>query len=186
MMGPRNVTSLQVVAIVALLQFGCVRIYTASPGAIALGEPPSMKISRVITDLRMIGVALEAYAVDYNTYPVLNEKDLTVESFAMANIERLESHLKPYLKRVSPEDPWGRPYLYWSSGTSYALLSVGSDGVISDSNKFVDRMSISSSERVFVRATQTDCLEDEILFSAGQFLVMPKHSATECRQNRNQ
>ena len=180
-----NYRAIGLLALVAvLLLCGCVRIYVASPDVFSFREPATIKTSRVINDLRTIGTALEAYSVDNNTYPVVTEKDMTVDTVSLANVEHLESHLAQYVRRVSPEDPWGHPYLYWSSGKSYVLLSLGSDGIIADPKDFADAVAAASADRVFVRTKNTDCLEDEILLSGGQFLIMPKHSASECHPKR--
>ena len=169
---------------VAALLCGCVRIYVASPEVFSLREPPGVKVARVITDLRSLGTALEAHYVDNNTYPTANEKDIMVESVALANVERLESQMVNYVRRVSPEDPWGRPYLYWSSGKSYVLLSTGSDRLIADPQAFLNLLNAASADRAFVRTTNTDCLEDEIVFAGGVFIQMPKYSASECHKQK--
>lgn len=41
-----------VAAVAAFLQWGCVRIYVASPDVFSMREPPAAKIGRAIEDLR--------------------------------------------------------------------------------------------------------------------------------------
>jgi hypothetical protein len=105
-------------------------ILLASSGAHAASAPetPTSKLASLDADRRVIAtkeiwlvaVALEAYAVDHNAYPVLGPEPLSTG--------RLARFLVPaYLPAVPAKDPWCSDYLYWSSGTDYIIVSYSSD-----------------------------------------------------------
>ena len=76
---------------------------------------------RAMGDLRSIGTASEEYAIDYNLYP----GPVT----PIAPVETIDSVLSPvYIQHMPRTDPWGNAYLFWSDATSYAIISLGSDG----------------------------------------------------------
>ncbi len=74
---------------------------------------------RSMADIRTLGTALEAYAVDNNSYP----PDIT-------SAEELESLLCPmYLAGLPARDGWNEPFgiSTASDGSSYQIISYGSD-----------------------------------------------------------
>jgi len=72
-------------------------------------------------EVRAIAVAVTAYAVDNNTYPVVTD--------GPAGVEALRPLLEPhYARGLSLSDAWGHPYLYWSEGNTFVVYSTGSDG----------------------------------------------------------
>ena len=178
-MNPRLLFSFLLVASFLSLS-GCTRIYVASPDVLAMREPPGVKVGQVLSDLRTIGTALEAYNVDQNGYPVVTESDLASGTTQFAHIVRLESSMKNYARNLSAEDPWGNPYLYWSSGGSSVVLSTGSDGIIGDPSAFQQVVTSVKEVRVFVKQKTNNCLEDEIIFSGGTFLQAPTYATKEC------
>lgn len=81
---------------------------------------------RAVMELRSIGTAVEAFAVDSNVYPGPTSGLQTIDAIARS--------LEPvYIQTVPRLDPWGRPYLIWSDGKSYVLVSAGEDGVVHQS-----------------------------------------------------
>jgi general secretion pathway protein G len=78
------------------------------------------------TQIASIVKALDMYRIDMGKYPT-TEQGLTALSAAPAN----EPHWHgPYLAKVVPPDPWGRPYIYKSPGDTgeFDLQSLGKDG----------------------------------------------------------
>ena len=88
--------------------------------------------SRTIADIRDIGMALEAYAVDHGAYPPGVGEPTPVGGGGEANLERW---LVPtYIARLPSADAWGNPFVYRSDpkGMTYLLSSYGRDGAASD------------------------------------------------------
>ena len=75
-----------------------------------------------MVDLRAVGIAIESYSVDFSHYLAATDGVQPTDTAA--------SELEPvYIKRLPRTDPWGNPYLIWSSpAEGYALVSYGSDG----------------------------------------------------------
>lgn len=70
--------------------------------------------------------ALHQYRLDVGSYPA-TEQGLT----ALVNRPSNESRWQgPYLAKMPPADPWGRPYVYKYPGerAEFDLLSYGKDG----------------------------------------------------------
>src|SRR4051812_13809436 len=75
-----------------------------------------------------VAKALDLYRIDVGRYPT-SEQGLAALSAAPANEPRWRG---PYLQKIAPPDPWGRPYVYRSpgeQGAEFDLLSLGKDGV---------------------------------------------------------
>jgi len=79
-----------------------------------------------------LALALDLYALDNNGYPT-TEQGLSALRTKPTVPPIPESWKGPYLKKGSPKDPWGRPYLYRYPGEfnkeDYDLYSHGTDGV---------------------------------------------------------
>jgi type II secretory pathway pseudopilin PulG len=74
---------------------------------------------RNMADMRAIGTAVEAYAVDHKIYPPGN-----------STVSAIREYLEPtYIKKVPEKDNWGNYFLYQSSqnGQSYSITSYGKD-----------------------------------------------------------
>ena len=56
--------------------------------------------------------------------------------------EQVFRDYEPYLRKVVPNDPWGRPYVYVSPGkenpTTYDLYSLGRDGKVGGEGEDAD------------------------------------------------
>ena len=96
-------------------------IFTGSEFVQRPGEPKG-RSERAADELRAIGTALELFAVDTNVYPAT--RGLQTIDAIVAYLEGL------YVKTVPRLDPWGRPYLVWSDGSSYLVVAAGEDGII--------------------------------------------------------
>lgn len=98
----------------------------AGPNFASAAEAGKQK--RTMADLRTIGTALEAYAVDHNRYPPNVPEPKPVAGAGGSGIEAL---LVPtYMASLPAKDGWGNPILYQSNreGTFYTLTSLGRDG----------------------------------------------------------
>jgi type II secretory pathway pseudopilin PulG len=74
---------------------------------------------RNMADIRAIGTAVEAYAVDHKVYPPGN-----------STVSAIRGYLEPtYIKKVPEKDEWGNFFLYNSTedGQSYTITSHGKD-----------------------------------------------------------
>lgn len=92
-----------------------------------IGRPDEARVTVANTDLRTISAALKMYRLDNGDYPT-TEQGLAAlaEQPTMAPIPRhwpAEGYLSPL-----PVDPWGRPYVYRSTGGAFELISYGKDG----------------------------------------------------------
>lgn len=81
-------------------------------------------IARAQIDL--LEKALDQYRLDVGSFPS-TEQGLAALNTRPQNMEKWAG---PYLKKMVPPDPWGRPYIYKSPGEhgEYDMSSLGSDG----------------------------------------------------------
>ncbi|MBD8678174.1 type II secretion system major pseudopilin GspG [Sphingomonas sp. CFBP 13720] len=92
-----------------------------------INRPDQARVTTAGTDLRSIGGALKMYRLDNGDYP-------TTEQGLKALVEKPTSPPLPgayppdgYLSQM-PQDPWGNPYVYESTGGRFAIKSLGKDG----------------------------------------------------------
>lgn len=89
------------------------------------------KRSAAEAQIELFGLALEQYRLDNDYYPS-TAQGLEALRTAPAGDPPARNWRGPYLRKAIPVDPWGRPYVYRSPGTtnpaSYDLLSLGRDG----------------------------------------------------------
>jgi general secretion pathway protein G len=80
--------------------------------------------------------ALDQYRLDTRRYPTSDQGLAAL----MAKPATEPNWSGPYLKRAVPNDPWGRPYVYRSPGTSgdFELVSLGRDGKAGGSGEDAD------------------------------------------------
>jgi len=92
----------------------------AKPAPQAPYSPTDAERARwTMSDMRSLATALEAYAKDNHVYPT------------GTTIEALVAAVQPsYMRKAHATDAWGRAYVYVpaADGTSYRLVSAGSDG----------------------------------------------------------
>lgn len=81
------------------------------------------------SQIEIFALALDSYRIDNHSYPPTGD--------GLAALRTLPSGAAgtwrgPYLRKVVPSDPWGRPYVYVSPGRenpeSYDLYTLGRDG----------------------------------------------------------
>lgn len=108
---------------------------------------------RTMADIRSIATAVEAYTVDNNFYPRVNE--------GVARTQ-LEHYLEPtYIRRIPVNDGWGTS-LIWvgatTDGNSYTLFSGGRNR---------------NTAMVWLGGARTD-FNDDIIYSVGSFVQWPE------------
>lgn len=83
------------------------------------------------SQIEMLGLALDGYRLDNHAYPS-NEQGLAALRTLPVSGELPRNWRGPYLRRVVPVDPWGRPYVYITPGranpSGFDLYSLGRDG----------------------------------------------------------
>jgi type II secretion system protein G len=120
------------------------------------------KQKRTMADMRSIGMAWEARAVDMNRYNAA----ATVPTLPIGVTDvQLTSVLSPtYIKQLPLKDGWSNPFLFtvdvaWGSvtvGKTYQIRSYGRDGIVDGS--------------VGGTTTQFDC---DLIYSEGHFEQYP-------------
>jgi general secretion pathway protein G len=82
------------------------------------------KQKRTMADIRSVGTATEAYAVDVNFYP----RNFTTLAAVSGTVD---AHLEPtFIKQIPDQDGWGGDVRYQSDalGSAYTVISYGKDG----------------------------------------------------------
>jgi general secretion pathway protein G len=89
------------------------------------------KMSAAKSQIEIFAIALNSYRLDNDEYPT-SERGLEALRTLPASGEVPRNWKGPYLSRVVPLDPWGRPYIYVAPGsenpTSFDLYTLGRDG----------------------------------------------------------
>jgi len=83
------------------------------------------KQSAAKAQIELLGQALDQFKLDTGRYPTTSEG-----LNALLVNPGINNWDGPYLKKATPNDPWGRPYHYESPGShgDYDLLTYGADG----------------------------------------------------------
>ena|SRR5438477_8961276 len=89
------------------------------------------KVSAARAQIELFALALDQYRLDNDIYPSTSQGLAALRERPTADPEA-RNWRGPYLRKVIPLDPWGRPYTFKSPGEvnaeSYDLLSLGRDG----------------------------------------------------------
>ena len=89
------------------------------------------KTSAARAQVEILGLALDAYRLDNDYYPS-TAQGLEALRLIPAGEPAARNWRGPYLKKLVPPDPYGRPYVYRSPGEvnpeSYDVVSLGRDG----------------------------------------------------------
>jgi len=93
-------------------------ILLAAP--LATSPPTDAERARwTMSDMRTLATAIEAYAIDHESYPVG-----TSLAAIVGTIEPI------YVSKAPTRDAWGHDYLYTcKDGQSYTIVSTGADGI---------------------------------------------------------
>ena len=92
-----------------------------------LSRPDTARIQAAQTDLRALSQTLEIYRLDNFQYPSSEQGLESLVDRPSGFPEPKNWNPEGYLKKI-PTDPWGSPYLYEKTGSSYSLISLGADG----------------------------------------------------------
>ena len=144
-------------AVVTLATIAACAMMAGSVAFPGLMGPAISKEKQTMADMRSIGTAVEAYAVDKNAYP------------AADSMEALAKDLEPiYIKELPRKDAWGTSFRYRADQENdvgpqnYILVSAGSDGVLEHQDL----------QGYTQRATKD--LSEDIVFSVGSFTQYPE------------
>lgn len=89
------------------------------------------KVQAARSQIEMLGLALDAYRLDNDRYPSTEQGLAALREPPHAG-EAPGNWRGPYLRRLVPDDPWGRAYVYAAPGRAnvdgYDLYSLGRDG----------------------------------------------------------
>lgn len=89
------------------------------------------RIGAAKSQIELFALALEQYRLDNHVYPS-TDQGLAALRTMPASGEIPRTWRGPYLRRVVPDDPWGRAYVYLSPGQvnpdTYDLYTLGRDG----------------------------------------------------------
>ena len=139
------------------------------------------KVKRSISELRAISVAIESYGVEYNKYPTIGTPKILIDQSSFENLWQIAPELAIY-KRFLPDDPWGRPYIYWSSGMHFALICMGSDGAVDSWDDLVMIINENTKEKEPVKSRSVYCAEDDIIVIDGVFVQRPEGKIRNCSE----
>jgi general secretion pathway protein G len=95
-----------------------------------IGRPDEARVTVARADLKAIGAALHLYRLDNGQYPTTEQGLGALTAKPTAAPVPADYPADGYLAQP-PVDPWGRPYVYrspGSSGAGFDLLSLGRDG----------------------------------------------------------
>ena len=92
-----------------------------------LSRPDTARVQAAQTDLRALSQTLEIYRLDNFQYPSSEQGLESLVDRPSGFPEPKNWNPEGYLKKL-PTDPWGSPYLYEKTGSSYSLMSLGADG----------------------------------------------------------
>lgn len=122
----RGFTLIEILVVIIVLG-----MLAALVGPRILGRVSEAKGATARTQIELLGVALDSYRLDNGSYPT-SEQGLAALNEKPAREPLPQNWRGPYLRKVIPLDPWGRPYVYRSPGESnpsaYDLLTLGRDG----------------------------------------------------------
>ncbi len=149
-----------------------------APPATAPLESDIQKLRRVAVDTRTLAVTLEVSLNDAGQFPRSGPDGIAVGEFVLVPLVSIGDVL-PRGSQLAADDPWGNPYLYWSSGRSYLIVCTGSDGVISSAN-LAGVLESAVRPTTSAPPVTTSCLEDEIVFSGDEFVQSPGDDVRQC------
>ena len=97
------------------------------------------------SQVEMFALALDAYRLDNDAYPTTEQGLAALRTMPViggASGEPPKRWRGPYLRRVVPDDPWGKPYVYIAPGRvnpqSYDLYTFGRDGKVGGEGEDAD------------------------------------------------
>lgn len=129
-----------------------------SAGAAVAAGGAWPEVDKTISDMRMLAIIAEAYAVDNGDYPVAPD----VRALAkLAEPKYIRPGGTPLV------DGWGTPYRYVCDGKNYRIVSAGADRAFEPDSAKLDA----------TPGGDTDTLASDLVYSNGHFLQWPKQKA---------
>ena len=105
------------------------------------GNVGEARRNSVRSQLQIFALALDAYRLDNDEFPTTEQGLEALRTFPVSG-DAPKNWKGPYLRQLVPMDPWGRPYVYVSPGTTnadaYDLYSLGKDGKIGGDGEDAD------------------------------------------------
>lgn len=102
-----------------------------------LGRTDDARRAKALAEMKQIEQALNLYRLDTGGYPTTEQGlDALVKRPTTAPVPRVWNP-EGYLERV-PLDPWANPYVYVADARTFALESLGADGVEGGEGRFAD------------------------------------------------
>ena len=116
---------------------------------------------RSMADIRTMGTAVEAYAVDMAFYPTFTEAPIPGSTF--------ETHLEPtYVKTVPRQDGWREAFWARSESRFYTMASAGRDKVLEG-----------GLDAAIYNGRVTQVMDCDIVYSNGSFMSYPEGVQTD-------
>lgn len=92
-----------------------------------IGEAGAARVKTAKAEMANISQALDMYKLDNFTYPSTSQGIEALVSKPSGSPEPKNYKSGGYMKKL-PVDPWGNPYMYFSSKGDYEIVSYGADG----------------------------------------------------------
>jgi general secretion pathway protein G len=130
----RGMTLLELLVVLA-----AVAILAAVVGPSLFRNVGDAKVSSAKSQLEIFATALGAYRLDNDGFPSSQQG---LQALRVAPGEATRTWRGPYLTKVVPMDPWGRPYVYVAPGVqnpeSYDLYTLGREGRVGGTGEDAD------------------------------------------------
>lgn len=123
-LGEAGLTLIEMIVVLAIIALVAALIV---PNVI--GRPDQARVTVAKTDLRTISAALKMYRLDNGNYPTSEQGLAALVTRPTVGPAPASWSPNGYLEKL-PEDPWGRPYSYRSSGegVDFEIVTLGKDG----------------------------------------------------------
>ncbi len=109
-----------------------------------------------MSEMRRLAISLEAYAVDYNSYPVATD------------VPALAKLIEPkYIGKAPLRDGWGTPFAYACDGERYRIVSAGADRSFEPDSTKLDK----------TPDGEISSLARDLIYSNGRFVQWPRADA---------
>jgi len=99
------------------------------------------KTSAAKSQVELLALALNSYRLDNDVFPTTDQGLEALRTPPTVG-EAPRNWRGPYLSRIVPVDPWGRPYVFLSTGQanpqSFDLYSLGRDGKVGGEGEDAD------------------------------------------------
>jgi general secretion pathway protein G len=92
-----------------------------------INRPDEARVTTAATNMKTLGGALKMYRLDNGTYPTTQQGLKALYEKPTIPPVPTSYPAEPYVDQM-PEDPWGNPYVYESTGGRFTIKSLGKDG----------------------------------------------------------